>query len=331
MNNTYLTDAIRASYVHKKVGQYLRQNIIKPGVSLQNLASITETKIKEYINYDPEYPLTMGIAFPVGLSINNCAAHYTPNYGDEDIFLKDSDILKIDYGVHYNGIIIDSAFTINFDSKYDEFIKFSKETTEFAISQCGPDAILGEIGKEIEEFVESREIEIDGKLLPLKTMKDLCGHLICKYQIHGGKAVPNTSIHYPLRMVENEFYAVEPFITTGNGMSIIKGENSHLMINKEQYEQYEKNKEQNIKQNKLYDIIKKHFHTLPFCKKWLYELYLEDSKINFDNLLNNLIHEKILNEYPPLYDIEGSLISQFEHTIFIKSNGIINLTKNNFY
>ena len=329
MNNTYLADAIKASYVHKKVGKYLREAVIKPGVSLQNLASITEAKIKEYINYDPEYPLTMGVAFPVGLSINNCAAHYTPNYGDKDIFLKESDILKIDYGVHYNGIIIDSAFTINFDSKYDEFIKFSKETTEFAISQCGPDAILGEIGKEIEEFVESREIEIDGKLLPLKTMKDLCGHLICKYQIHGGKAVPNTSIHYPLRMVENEFYAVEPFITTGNGTSIIKGENSHLMINKEQYEKH--NNEKNIKQNKLYDIIKKHFQTLPFCKKWLYELYLEDNKINFDNLLNNLINEKILNEYPPLYDIEGSLISQFEHTIFIKNNGIINLTKNDFY
>ena len=129
-------------------------------------------------------------------------------------------------------------------------------------------------------------------------------------------------------MVENEFYAVEPFITTGNGMSIIKGENSHLMINNKIYEQYEKvNKEQ----NKLYDIIKKYFHTLPFCKKWLYELYLEDNKINFDNLLNNLINEKILNEYPPLYDIEGSLISQFEHTIFIKNNGIINLTKNDFY
>lgn len=27
-----------------------------------------------------------GQAFPTGVSLNNCAAHYTPNYGDETIF-----------------------------------------------------------------------------------------------------------------------------------------------------------------------------------------------------------------------------------------------------
>ena len=322
MNNTYLIDAIKASFTHKKVGKYLRENIIKPGVSLKEIANITENKIKEFINYDPENPLEKGIAFPVGLSINNCAAHYTPNYNDLDIFLKDSDILKIDYGVHYNGIIIDSAFTMHFDSKYDEFINASKDVTDFAVKQCGPDAILGEIGKEIEEFVHSYEIEINGKLVHLKTMKDLCGHLISRYEIHAGKAVPNTSIFYPLRMIENEFYAIEPFITTGNGISIIKGENSHLMLNKN-------NLEEKIN-NPIYDIIKKHFHTLPFCKKWLHELYIEDVS-NINSLLNNLIEQKILNEYPPLYDIENSIISQFEHTIFIKNNGIINLTKNDFY
>jgi methionyl aminopeptidase len=135
MNNSYLADAIKASYVHKKVGEYLRNNVIKPGISLKDIANITENKIKEYINFDSENPLKRGIAFPVGLSMNDCAAHYTPNKGDTDIFIKESDILKIDYGVHYNGIIIDSAFTMHFNKKYDEFIQISKDVTNFAVKQ----------------------------------------------------------------------------------------------------------------------------------------------------------------------------------------------------
>jgi methionyl aminopeptidase len=325
MDNTYLADAIKASFTHKKVGEYLRRDIIKPGISLKDIATITENKIKEYINFDPENQLLRGIAFPVGLSINDCAAHYTPNIDDPDIILQKNDILKVDYGVHFNGTIIDSAFTMHFDEKYDEFIKISKDVTNFAVKQCGPDAILGEIGKEIEEYVYSCQLEIDNKIIPLKTMRDLCGHLISPYTIHAGKAVPNTAIYYPFRMKENEFYAVEPFITTGNGISISKDNNSHYML---------KNDEsvKSVKSNLLYDIIQKNFYTLPFCKKWLYELYLVDNNdTKFNESLNKLVKENIVQEYPPLHDIPGSLISQFEHTIFIRDKGIINLTKNNFY
>jgi methionine aminopeptidase len=39
----------------------------------------------------------------------------------------------------------------------------------------------------------------------------------------------------------------------------------------------------------------------------------------------------ILKSYPPIYDVDNSIITQFEHTIFIKENGMINLTKNDFY
>jgi len=350
MDNTYLADAIKASFTHKKVGEYLRHDIIKPGISLKDIATITENKIKEYINFDPENPLLRGIAFPIGLSINDCAAHYTPNIDDPDIILQKNDILKVDYGVHFNGTIIDSAFTMHFDEKYDEFIKISKDVTNFAVKQCGPDAILGEIGKEIEEYVHSCQLEIDNKIIPLKTMRDLSGHLISKYTIHAGKAVPNTAIYYPLRMKENEFYAVEPFITTGNGISISgdpwracpgsgdpgvwslrktpKDNNSHYMLKNDESVKSVKS----IKSHLLYDIIQKNFYTLPFCKKWLYELYLVDNNdTKFNELLNKLVKENIVQEYPPLHDIPGSLISQFEHTIFIRDKGIINLTKNNFY
>jgi methionyl aminopeptidase len=324
MQNNTLIDAIKGAVVHKNVGKYIR-SIIKPNISLKNISKLIEDKIRTEVNYDNKNPLNAGIAFPVGLSLNNCAAHYTPNYYEEDTILKSSDILKIDYGVHFNGTIIDSAFTMHFDNKYDQFIEISKNLTNYAVSICGPDAVLGDIGKDIEEYISSKEIEIDGKIYHLRTMSDLSGHAISKYEIHAGKAVPNISINYPLRMKANEYYAVEPFITTGYGETILKEPYSHFMMNKN-YKVYNKKLEDDEKY--VYDLIDNYYSTLPFCQKWLYEY---NNTYNYDNILKKLESKKILQSYPPIYDINGSIISQFEHTIFIKENGIINLTSNDFY
>ncbi len=41
-----------------------------------------------------ETGLESGLAFPTGCSINNCAAHYTPNAGDETV-LQYGDVCKV--------------------------------------------------------------------------------------------------------------------------------------------------------------------------------------------------------------------------------------------
>ena len=318
MSNT-LINAIKAANAHKVVGNYVKDTI-KPGYTLNDIASLIEDKIKKEINYDNNNPLDKGIAFPVGLSINNCAAHYTPNYNEADIILNCRDIIKIDYGVHVKGTIIDSAFTMHFDEKYDEFVDISRKLTNYAVSLCGPDVILGEIGRDIEEYVKSKEITIDNKTYQLNVMGDLSGHMIKTYDIHAGVAVPNISINYPIRMKEYEYYAVEPFLTTGNGKSILKTPKSHYMITKG----YKNMNTLNTRELELYNIINKNFSTLSFCQKWLYQM---DKSKSYDKLLDSLESKNIINSYPPIYDIENSIISQFEHTIFVKENGIINLTQ----
>jgi methionyl aminopeptidase len=329
-----LLKAIKASTIHKKIGKNIRE-YIKVGMDLHEISSFIEEEIKKEVNYDLNNPLEKGIGFPVGLSLNNLAAHYTPNFEESKIFLKNTDILKIDYGIHFNGVIIDSAFTFSFNPLYEEFIQISKNVTNYAVSLCGPDVILGEIGEKIHEYVLSKEIEIEGKIYNLDVMQDLSGHKIDVFKIHAGKAVPNIKIFYPVRMKEQEFYAIEPFITTGKGKNIIKGPISHFMINNNfelNFNKYIFNKNEKV----ILEIIKKYYHTLPFCQKWIYQeiLKLDSSyltSLNINKILKKFIEKNILQEYPPIYDIDNSIISQFEHTIYIKENGIINLTKNDYY
>lgn len=76
--------------------------------------------------------LKAGLAFPTGCSRNHCAAHYTPNAGDQTVLLYD-DVTKIDFGTHINGRIIDCAFTLTFNPKYDNLLAAVKDATNTGI------------------------------------------------------------------------------------------------------------------------------------------------------------------------------------------------------
>lgn len=118
-----------------------------------------------------------GIAFPTGCSINNCAAHFSPNPGDTTILQKD-DVMKIDFGTHVRGLLVDCAFTVSFNPVYDDLLKAVKEATNTGIRLAGIDARLNEIGEAIQETMESFELTLGNKTYPIKSIRNLSGHLI---------------------------------------------------------------------------------------------------------------------------------------------------------
>lgn len=65
--------------------------------------------------------------------------------------------------------------------------------------------------------MESHEVEIDGKIKPIKAVRSLCAHDILRYQIHGNKQIPMVRTDVPGRMEEGEVFAIETFGTTGRG------------------------------------------------------------------------------------------------------------------
>ena len=75
------------------------------------ITEFIENEIKLLTKYDSETPLKAGIGFPVGISINNVAAHFTPSIEHNPI-IKGDDLVKIDYGVH---IIITSNLSSLFN------------------------------------------------------------------------------------------------------------------------------------------------------------------------------------------------------------------------
>ena len=68
----------RAAEVHRQVRKYARKSI-KPGMSMTQIVEDIEEGTRALVE---ENGLLSGIGFPTGVSLNNCAAHYTPNAGD---------------------------------------------------------------------------------------------------------------------------------------------------------------------------------------------------------------------------------------------------------
>lgn len=72
-------DLRHAAEVHRQVRQYARKTI-KPGMTMTEIAELIENGTRALVEEDG---LKRGIGFPTGLSLNHCAAHYTPNAGDK--------------------------------------------------------------------------------------------------------------------------------------------------------------------------------------------------------------------------------------------------------
>jgi methionyl aminopeptidase len=73
---------------------------------------------------------------------------------------------------------------------YDNLLMAAKDATDTGIRAAGIDARLCDIGESIQEAMESYEVEINGTTFPVKSVKNLNGHLIGQYHIHAGKTVP---------------------------------------------------------------------------------------------------------------------------------------------
>jgi len=65
--------------------------------------------------------------------------------------------------------------------------------------------------------MESYEVEINGKTFPVKAIRNITGHDIKQYRIHGDKQVPFVKNSNQTKMEEGDVFAIETFGSTGKG------------------------------------------------------------------------------------------------------------------
>ena len=249
-------------------------------------------------------------AFPVNVSINEIAAHYTAEPNDR-IVVKDTDVIKIDLGVHINGFIADTAVTISYDSKYDQLVNTAESSLSEAVKIAKQNTKSSEIGKIIENTITNNG---------LKPIQNLSGHSLEQYIIHAGKSIPNIKTYgSSFSLSVNQAYAIEPFVTTKEGLGIVyegKIKNIFSLISRKPT----KNKET----DEFITYLWNKFKTLPFALRWLVDEF-EEPKAR--GLVDYLIKKKNIRAYPILVEGNNQIVSQAEHTVFVSEGSSLIITK----
>jgi len=294
-NNTDLINNYKkAGEISSKAKKFAR-DLIKPDMLLVEIAEKIEAKILE---------LGGEIAFPVNLSINEIAAHYTPTLNDET---QASGLIKIDLGVHVNGFIADTAFSMDLtpNKEYTNLIKASENALKAAqevVKQNKEQATYSEIGKAIQQEIEK---------LGFAPIKNLCGHGLGEFDLHAGTTIPNYE-NKNQNIIEEGAIAIEPFATTGNGL-VYDGAGSNI---------YHIAKYQQPRDNfarEVLSFITETKKSLPFSQREI------ERKFGKRALLALRMLEKtgIIEEYAQLVEQGKGIVSQAENTLIISKGKVI--------
>ena len=287
-----------------KIASMVRENARKKNHIGRTLFEICESIENEIIS------LGGSPAFPVNVSLNEIAAHYTAE-PDDQIKVKDTDVLKIDLGVHIDGYIADTAVTVSYNPKYEHLVNIAELTLSEAIKIAKFNTKSSEIGKTIENTIINNG---------LKPIQNLSGHSLDQYIVHAGKSIPNIkTLGSSFSLVNNQSYAIEPFVTTKDGLGIVyegKIKNIFSLVSRKPT----KDKDS----DDFITYLWNRFKTLPFAMRWLVKDYDETV---LRKTIDHLLKRKNIRSYPILVEGNNKIVSQAEHTIFIKDNLSYVITK----
>jgi len=282
---------LKAGEIARQVKEYAK-SIIKPNVKLLDITDKIESEIIK-LGGKP--------AFPVNLSINEIAAHYTPSYNDETV---SHGLLKIDIGVQIDGFVADIAFSVDLENSKEnkKLIEASERALSNAIQKFRLGISLGEIGKTIQQTIESEGF------VPII---NLSGHEMKEYELHAGLMIPNVDNKMPDKITRG-LYAIEPFATNGSGR-VVEGKPSgiYLLVN-----------DKNVRNNearKILNFIIEEYKTLPFCSRWIVKKWGTRSLFALKQLEEN----GNLHNYPQLIEVSKAKVSQAENTILIDDKVIV--------
>lgn len=270
--------------------------LIKPGIKLLEVAEKVESRI---------YQKGGEIAFPVNISLNEIAAHYTPRHDDKLVFNK-GDIVKLDVGAHIDGYIADTALTVEVETKkYADMIKAVNESLKIAIDIIKPGINLSELGKIVQETIKN---------FGFTPIDNLTGHSLQRYVLHSGMSVPSVpDFTNNVRPRVGDVIAIEPFVTNGKGHVNSGGGSNIYLCEKTIRSKFIRDKHANI----WYNYIYKKFGSLPFTERWINNIFTSKSDI----ILNRLCFLGMLKQYPQLVEQKKGIVTQRENTVIITENG----------
>ncbi|MEM3658109.1 MAG: type II methionyl aminopeptidase [Candidatus Hadarchaeum sp.] len=248
-------------------------------------------------------------AFPCNICIDEIAAHFTPPPGFAGR-IPNEGLVKIDFGVHVDGYIVDTAFTIPLSPRDREIVEVAEESLLKISEMLRAGIKISQVGEIVEKFASSKGF---------KVIRNLTGHQIDRFNLHTGFSIPNIRILGTEKFRKDMVVAIEPFITIADGSGEV-GEIEETYIYRFKYLSMNYTSESGPLVKKLHNSFK----TLPFCERWVINQFRE---VNRDSIKRALEHyRKNLMFYPVLVEKNRKKVAQAEDTFLVLEDSALNLT-----
>ncbi len=247
-------------------------------------------------------------AFPCNVSINEVAAHYTSPWDDASVLPKDS-VVKVDFGVHIDGYINDSAVTVSLNPMYLSMIGVAEEALRVGVARIAHGVRFSDVGEQIEKTIAQ---------YGCRPIRNLTGHKVERYTIHAGLSVPNVSGPTPGRFQTGDIYAIEPFVTLKEAAGRVE-DSDQMFI-------FRAVRERGVRSEsakKVVEYVRRTYRTLPFASRWLYSSL---GKAVVDDGFSEAVRARCISGYPVLVEASGRVVTQAEHTVIVKENSCEVLT-----
>ncbi|MBQ9688883.1 type I methionyl aminopeptidase [bacterium] len=193
-----------AGYIVALVHEEMRK-IIEPGVTTMHLDDVAHkiirknTAIPTFLGYN-------GFPYTICASVNEDVVHGFPS---ENVVLKEGDIVSIDVGATYGGLVGDGAWTYavgEIDSEKARLLKATEEALYAGISKMRAGNIIDDVGEAIEKVAKRENLGI---------VREYGGHGV-GHVMHEDPFVFNYKTgHQKTVLKPNMTIAIEPMLNLG--------------------------------------------------------------------------------------------------------------------
>lgn len=298
----------------------------KDGASARAICDIGDKMIMEETGkvYKKEKQLKKGIAFPTCISINNVICHFSPLLSESDTLLKDSDVVKIDLGVHVDGFIASVGHTVVVGASKENKITGRKADVLLAAHYATEASLrLVKPGKSNTDVTEA--VNAIAEEFKCKPVEGMLSHQLQQNIIDGEKTIiqnPNEAQKKDHKKIEfelHEVYGVDVFISSGDG----KGKEKEARTTV--YKKTDLSYALKMKASRMfYSEVSKNFNMMPFTLR-----ALEDEK-KARLGVGECVNHELMIPYPVLYEKDGECVAQFKFTVLLMPNGPLRITDGSF-
>lgn len=179
---------------------------VSAGMNTKQLADIAATEIKKQ-GAEPAFLGYSGFPDVICISLNEEVVHGMPKIGS---IIKTGDIVSLDLGVTYKGMIVDSAISVLVGSPQRDKLKLieaTKTSLQEGIGQLHDGCHVGDIGNAIEKVLNKGKLGI---------VRDLVGHGV-GHKVHEEPNIPNYGVAGSgPKLLAGMTIAIEPMATMGD-------------------------------------------------------------------------------------------------------------------